>query len=719
MSVFDFIKGELLEIIEWTDDSRDTLSYRFPDDDKAIKNGAQLIVRESQLVQFVYLGEFGDTFAPGKHSLTTDNIPILTRLKSWKYGFNSPFKADVYDLTTRLSRRTSGAPPTPSCCATTTSASSGRARWHLRLQDHRPEAVPQGSCRLNHNFRLDEFAETMRSRVVSIFSDALASAKIPVLDVASRYTELGEALLPLINPVISSKYGIQLGSFIVENVSVPPEVEAAIDKKSSMAAIGNLNDFVKYQMAKGMEQPGGGGAAGTASELAVGFAIAQQIMQQHNMGNLQVPGAAPAAAAGAAAAAAAPGLPELLARRRRQGHRCARSRRADDHRVRRARREEDREQLPGDSLSSREVSSELNARIADCGLRIADWNHPRNLTSICNRQSAICNSTVMPSITALSKFPCPACGAQAEWNPGKSKLVCPFCGTESPYQIDRVTGQIQELDLVKTLRELPEDQRGWQAEKRSVQCQSCRAVMVFDPTRVGQNCESAARRRWWTTRRSRRPFARKACCRSRWRRPRCANRFADGMPASGWRPAGSSRGRWSIRCTASTCRTGRLTPMSCARGEPRRGTTTTRTRPTATTRAARRHARRGTCVGRTRRAPSRTSSTTSRCRGRKAYGTTYSGRSSRSRRPDLVPYDAAMLSGFVVEHYQIVLLDAAERSVQQMRAALEALCAQQVPGDTYRNLEISPTFSDRTFKHVLLPVWLLTYTFGARPIRCW
>ena len=95
----------------------------------------------------------------------------------------------------------------------------------------------------------------------------------------------------------------------------------------------------------------------------------------------------------------------------------------------------------------------------------------------------------MPSVTAISKFPCPACGAQAEWNPGKEKLVCPFCGTESPYQIDRVTGQIQELDLVKTLRELPEEQRGWQAEKRSVQCQSCRAVMVFDPTRVGQNCE--------------------------------------------------------------------------------------------------------------------------------------------------------------------------------------------------------------------------------------
>ena len=102
MGLMDFIKGEFIDVIEWTDDSRDTLSFRFPDDDKAIKNGAQLIVRESQVAQFVYLGEFGDTFAPGKHTLTTDNIPILTKLKSWKYAFNSPFKADVYYVTTRL-----------------------------------------------------------------------------------------------------------------------------------------------------------------------------------------------------------------------------------------------------------------------------------------------------------------------------------------------------------------------------------------------------------------------------------------------------------------------------------------------------------------------------------------------------------------------------------------------------------------------------------------
>ena len=168
----------------------------------------------------------------------------------------------------------------------------------------------------DQNFRLDEFADTMRSRIVSVFSDALASAQVPVLDVATRFSELGEALLPLINPVVGAKYGLQIASFIVENVSVPPEVEAAIDKRSSMAAVGNLNDFVKYQMAKGMEQPGGGGAAGTASQLAVGFAIAQQLMQQSGVvapataaaGAVGTPGAAGAPAAASAVAV----LPDLL-----------------------------------------------------------------------------------------------------------------------------------------------------------------------------------------------------------------------------------------------------------------------------------------------------------------------------------------------------------------------------------------------------------------------
>jgi excisionase family DNA binding protein len=297
MGIMDFIKGELIDIIEWTDDSRDTLSYRFPDDDKAIKNGAQLIVRESQQAQFVYVGEFGDTFGPGKHSLTTENIPILTRLKSWKYGFNSPFKADVYYVTTRLFTGNKWGTANP-IMLRDNDLGVVRVRaygtYDFKIVD--TKLFLKEVAGSDHNFRLDEFAETMRSRIVSVFTDAIATARVPVFDVASRYGELGAALMPLINPIVTAKYGLSIDSFIIENVSVPPEVEQAIDKRSSMAAIGNLNDYVKFQMAQGMEK--GGGAGGAATELAVGLAMAKEIMSQQSPS--------------ASAASAVDALPELL-----------------------------------------------------------------------------------------------------------------------------------------------------------------------------------------------------------------------------------------------------------------------------------------------------------------------------------------------------------------------------------------------------------------------
>ncbi len=311
MGLFDFITGELLDVIEWLDDSRDTLSYRFPDEDKAIKNGAQLIVRESQVAQFVYLGEFGDTFGPGKHTLVTDNIPVLTRLKSWKFGLESPFKADVYYLNTRLFTGNKWGTANPIMMR---DQDFGIVRvrafgtYDFRIVD--PRLFLKEVAGSDHNFRLDEFADTMRSRIVSVFSDALATANVPVLDAATRYSELGDALLPLINPAMQAKYGLEIATFVLENVSVPPAVEEAIDKRSSMEAVGDLNDYVKFQMAEGMAS-GGGGAGGMATEMAVGLAIAQQMMQQQG-GELL--GGQPAAAAAAAAPAppAVPALPEIM-----------------------------------------------------------------------------------------------------------------------------------------------------------------------------------------------------------------------------------------------------------------------------------------------------------------------------------------------------------------------------------------------------------------------
>ena len=316
MGLMDYLKTQLLDIIQWEDDSRDTLSWRFPDNDKEIKRGAQLIVRESQVAQFVYLGQCGDTFGPGKHTLTTDNIPILSTLKGWKYGFESPFKADVYYVNTRLFTGNKWGTTNPIMLR---DPDFGIVRvrafgtFDFKVVDVRTFLKEVAGT--DAHFRLDEFHETMRSRLVSVFSDALATSKVPVLELAARYSEMGEALLPAVNPVLLAKFGLDLSSFIVENVSVPPEVEAAIDKRSSMGAIGNLNDYVKFQMAEAMTKGGdGGGMANTAAQLGAGLAMGQQMAAA--MGTAQTtpvaaPGAVPPPIQGSSAAAAV--LPELLA----------------------------------------------------------------------------------------------------------------------------------------------------------------------------------------------------------------------------------------------------------------------------------------------------------------------------------------------------------------------------------------------------------------------
>ena len=217
---------------------------------------------------------------------------MLATLKGWKYGFESPFKADVYFVTTRLFTGNKWGTSNPVMMR---DEHLGVVRLRaFGTYDFRVTDVPRFLREVagtDAHFRLDEFADAMRSRVVSVFSDALAASRVPALDVAGRYRELGDALLPLINPALQAKYGLELASFIVENVSVPPEVEQAIDKRSGMAAVGNLNDFVKYQMAQGFATSGSGAAA-LGAEMAVGLSMAQQmLLQQPVAGSLQASGA--------------------------------------------------------------------------------------------------------------------------------------------------------------------------------------------------------------------------------------------------------------------------------------------------------------------------------------------------------------------------------------------------------------------------------------------
>ena len=299
MGLIDYLKTQFLEIIQWEDDSRDTISFRYPDMDKEIKRGAQLIVRESQAAQFVYLGQFGDTFGPGKHTLTTDNIPILSTLRGWKYGLESPFKADIYFINTRLFTGNKWGTTNP-VMMRDPDFGIVRVRAYGTYDFHvvEPKLFLKEVAGTDDHFRIDEFADAMRSRIVSVFSDAIASARVPVLDIASRYQDLGEALLPLINPAMTAKYGIEIPSFVVENVSLPDEVSQAIDKRTSMSAVGNLNDYVKFQMAQGMGKGEGAGTASAGAQLGAGLAMGQQMAQ--------------ALGAGQAAPAAGSALPELL-----------------------------------------------------------------------------------------------------------------------------------------------------------------------------------------------------------------------------------------------------------------------------------------------------------------------------------------------------------------------------------------------------------------------
>ena len=322
-----------------------------------------------------------------------------------------------------------------------------------------------------------------------------------------------------------------------------------------------------------------------------------------------------------------------------------------------------------------------------------------------------------PEISALDKHSCPACGAQAEWNPTKQKLVCPFCGTESPYQFDRTTGKVVEVDLVTALRELPEKERGWLTEKRSVRCQSCQAVMVFDPQRVGQTCEfcgspslvsydeikspirphgllpfkidrSRVRddiRRWW---------------RSKWLAPGRLAKAAlvdtvHGLYIPYWTFDARVRCPWDAEA-------GYHYYVNVEDRDSRGNRVVRRERRTRWEAASGvvDHFFDDEPVPGTQGLP------LDLLRQVEPFPT-----------HDVVPYDTAFLSGHVVEHYKVVLLDAANQSRDQMNETLESLCGEQVPGDTYRNLQIHPNFSGQTFKHVLVPVWMLWYNYGARAFQ--
>ncbi len=284
MGLFDKLRGEFIDIIEWLDPTNDTMVYRFERYQNEIKNGAKLTVRESQVAVFINEGQIADIFQPGMYTLTTENLPILATLKGWKYGFNSPFKAEVYFLNTKNFTDLKWGTPNPIMLR---DPEFGPIRlrsfgsYAMRIKE--PATFIKEIVGTDGNFTTENIIEQLKNIVITRFTDAIGEAKIPVLDMASNYNELSKFLEDKIKSDFL-KYGIELTIFLIGNISLPPNVEEALDKRSSMGIIGDLSKYTQYQAADSMTKAAENesGAAGAGIGMGMGFAMANQMMNAIN-----------------------------------------------------------------------------------------------------------------------------------------------------------------------------------------------------------------------------------------------------------------------------------------------------------------------------------------------------------------------------------------------------------------------------------------------------
>ena len=248
MGLFDFIRDEFLEVIEYVEDDRDIVLWKFPDEDKEIKYGAQLTVRESQMAIFLDEGRFADTFEPGRHKLITDNIPILTTIKSWKYGFNSPFKADVYYLSTRTFPGLKWGTPNPIILRDPQFKQvrvKAFGTYFIRIKD--PKKFFTEYSGTGHIIRIQEIEAHLRDIVSPKFAEAIAEAGVSVMDMVANYTELGAAILPVLQRDLDD-FGIELTKFQITSTSLPKEVEEFYDKMTNMNMVDDMNKFQQFQV---------------------------------------------------------------------------------------------------------------------------------------------------------------------------------------------------------------------------------------------------------------------------------------------------------------------------------------------------------------------------------------------------------------------------------------------------------------------------------------
>ena len=316
MGLMDWGKAQFLDILEWLDDSNDTLAWRFPMRGQEIQNGGKLVVRESQEAVFVNEGQLADVFKPGTHNLTTQNLPILATLKGWKYGFESPFKSDVYFISTKLYNDLKWGTSNPIMLR---DADFGMLRirafgiYSLKVVDS--GTFLKQLVGTNGVYTVPDISEQLRKTIMSRFTDILGEAKIPALDLAAKYDEISDLVRQKLQDEFKTM-GLELSKFFVENISLPEEVEAMLDKRTSVGMMAPvMGAYTQMQVADAIplaaQNPGG--VAGMGMGVGLGFGMGNMMGQQMAgaAGQMGQQGA-PAGSAPAPAAAPAKSLKEEL-----------------------------------------------------------------------------------------------------------------------------------------------------------------------------------------------------------------------------------------------------------------------------------------------------------------------------------------------------------------------------------------------------------------------
>lgn len=288
MGILDFLLGEFIDVIHHTDDTNDTLVWRFEREDHEIKYGAKLTVREGQAAVFVHEGQLADVFTPGLYMLETNNMPILTTLQHWDHGFKSPFKSEIYYVNTTRFQNLKWGTKNPIMCR---DPEFGPVRlrafgtYTIRVTD--PAKFLREIVGTDGEFTTDEISFQIRNIIVSLFSNAIAGSGIPVLDMAANTVDLGKLIAAKVSPQLA-EYGIELPEFYIENISLPPAVEAAMDKRTSMGIVGDLGRYTQFSAAEAMtaaaNNPAGGGM-GEGLGVGMGMMMAQQLAQAGQQGH--------------------------------------------------------------------------------------------------------------------------------------------------------------------------------------------------------------------------------------------------------------------------------------------------------------------------------------------------------------------------------------------------------------------------------------------------